>query len=213
MIHEHRPRSFLDGLGQAGLSKKTSFGADSFESVMAPSVVDLAEEFLVCARRKQGVLLSLLVELQSYCRMRRERERYLRFRASIIALQRKFRDEPKVRGAKMQLLLNLQSAVLLQKNLRALVTRQLFKEKAQAVRKVQRWLRGVVKLHAFRRLRRFTVVLQAHARGRRLRFAIHLLSNLLAVAQARIRGFQTRRLFLFVMTERHFGPFSKIAAT
>lgn len=202
IVHERRPMSFLEGLEQTTVSKKSSWGTGSFESVMLPNVTDLAEDFILCARRKQGVLLSFVVELQAYCRMLRARRQYYLFRISIMSLQRRFRDEPKVRRAKMQLLLKLQKAVLLQKNLRALIVRQRFKEKLQAIRNVQRWIRGVTTLHMFRRLRSCVISIQARVRGRRIRFAMYLLSNLLAVVQARIRGFLTRRRFLFVMNAR-----------
>lgn len=182
-----------------------------------------AQQQVLAARRKQGILVGVIVKLQSFCRMFLARRRYEEHKKALIKLQRMSRrtspekDQEEFRdtiecAVIMQALVRLylsqkrykkirSSTIVMQRAVRGAAARQQYKEMKAAVL-LQRWIRGSMIRHYVSRLRQSTVKTQAMLRGRRTRFGCALLMTDISKAQALCRGHLTRKLVSSLVKKR-----------
>ena len=155
-----------------------------------------AQQQVLAARRKQGILIDIVITIQAYCRMYIARRRYLEQRKALITLQRRsrrtspekeqqeFRDTvgcavvlqslTRLYFAKKQYQSLRNSSIVAQSLIRGAIARQKFRE-LKASHLLQRWIRGSLVRCYIAKLRRSTILSQAIVRGRRSRFGCTLL--------------------------------------
>lgn len=164
-----------------------------------------AERLLLNARRVQGILLGIIVNLQSICRMYLAKRRYKRFLRSIRILQYKWRETPhdRARTSEMDELEQARrSAVTIQRVSRKYIYGSHYRKQISAIALLQRWSRGVICRRRNRRIERACLRIQMSYRSRRAYFGLCLLRQVLVKAQACIRGWVARKQIQSVKEHR-----------
>jgi hypothetical protein len=167
----------------SGSGKKSSSRQDqsiseiSIDSTLelAPHIISAAEELVLNARRKQAILVSIIIMLQTYCR---------RFLAKTEAGCRR------KSGRRVQLLLGKDEGP---------------KELSAAIIIEGWWRVTLMGYHVRKMMRTFrnaACCVQSVARGRKTRFAYSLVLESIRRVQARFRGFATRVKTSLVVKDR-----------
>jgi hypothetical protein len=171
-----------------------------------------AQDLLLASRRKQGILMVVVVKIQALWRKCVAKGEYIRYRKALSIVQRRLRGPHTSAGAaskhadtattNSRVRHFVRALVLIQRFVRAGLQRRQ-QNKRKVVLAVQSWWRG----HGIRvylsALRKSAVTAQAIARGRRVRFGYKLLMNGLARGQALIRGVQIRQKVFSIVQRRN----------
>ena len=182
-----------------------------------------AQQQLLAARRKQGILIDIVITIQAYCRMYITLRRYEEHKKALVSLQgRSRRTSPKKEqeafrdtvtcAVTMQALIRLflakhrfqsqrRSTIVVQRVMRGSLARKQYK-KLKAELLLQRWIRGSLIRCYVSRLRLGTIMTQSIVRGRRARFGCALLMIDISKAQALSRGCLTRKLVSALIKKR-----------
>lgn len=135
--------------------------------VLSPGDISSAEEFVLNARRKQAILLQIIVKLQSYCRMFLVKNGYGKTRRSNRVLLR-LREGMGLSEKQCC------AAIVIQSSFRAHIAKRRFFLIMKAVVCVQAHYRGRLVRLAFAILRMAALKLQSSWRGFRLRRGIQI---------------------------------------
>ena len=163
------------------------------ESARNLGALSRADTVVLNARRKQGILVDLVIRLQSTCRMFLAVKKYRKFRRAVFQFQRKFRHAPQlVRDASI-LEWRCRRAIRLQRSFRGYLVRKIVRQKMAAISRIQRWYRGERARRSFRHLRRACILAQALTRKRLASFRFLLLKEVVSKAQALFRGILVRK--------------------
>lgn len=165
----------------------------SVDSAVTVSTLSRADTIVMNARRKQGILLELVIEFQACCRRYLAQSKYKKFRRAVFQLQRKFLHVPLVKNDAEIIDWRERRAVLMQRHARSYLARVHARRRLAAIGLIQRWCRGETVRRPFRRLKHATILAQKLERGRRARFVFDLVRNLVSKVQARARGMQVRK--------------------
>jgi len=138
-------------------------------------IITTAEEVVVNARRKQSILLGIIINFQMYCRVYLAKAPYDGLKGAP-----KKTSKPRLQKSESYAI----------------------RKRAAAATRVQRWFCAQRDRQTFARTRRAAIQVQALVRARRTRFAFDLLMGSIARIQARFRGYYTREHLSFVLTER-----------
>lgn len=202
------------------LSTEESSGAKSEGTTKSRAT---AQQQVLAARRKQAVLIDIIITIQAYCRMHITLRRYKEHRQALINLQRRsrrtspekeqqaFRDTvecaimiqslARLNSARKQYESLRRSTITVQSLMRGVVARQNY-QKLKAALLLQRWIRGSLIRCYLSRLTRSTVLAQAIVRGRRCRFGCSLLMIEISKLQALCRGYLTRKTVSALIKKR-----------
>jgi hypothetical protein len=156
-----------------------------------------AREQILAARRKQMILVDILIILQSYCRMFVARRRYKAL-VSVQGMSRRTSSEKEHQTFRD----NIACSIIVQKFIRARGARQNYQSQRKAANLLQRWMRGSSIRCYLSRLRQSSISVQAIVRGRRSRFGRTLLMMDISRAQARVRGCLTRKVVSALIQKR-----------
>jgi hypothetical protein len=151
-----------------------------------------ADTIMINARRKQAILLDLVVKLQAAGRMFTARKRYKTLRRIVIRIQRIFHHAPLAAAEEGNLRWQLIYIVTVQRNVRKFLAQSKHQEIKRAVCTLQRQCRGHLARRKFVLLRESAILVQKHIKGRRTRFVFELVRDLVSKVQARVRGIQVR---------------------
>jgi hypothetical protein len=170
-----------------------------------------AQDLLLASRRKQGILMVVVVKIQALWRKFVAKGEYIRYRKALSIVQRRLRGPQTSAGAVSKAADTATSNSRVRKYVLAIVMIQRFvraglqrrkQNKLQVVLAVQSWWRGkCIRVFLFA-WRKAAVAAQAMARGRRVRLGYKLLMNDLARVQALIRGVQIRRKVFNIVQKR-----------
>ena len=164
------------------------------------STLSRAEALILNARRKQGILLVIIVTIQACWRRHVAQSKYIQLRRAIILLQRTFRLACRV---KLERLARRRRRIIMVQSLaRRLLARKEKRIKLGSVYVMQRWSRGRAVRIRFSALRHAATTAQALARRRRAQYTYFLTRNLIALVQARVRGMLVRRQVHAIMDQR-----------
>uniref|UniRef100_A0A7S4R4H9 UDENN domain-containing protein n=2 Tax=Ditylum brightwellii TaxID=49249 RepID=A0A7S4R4H9_9STRA len=174
--------SYNDSVGdfQSGATRDVALPSDTISSAMKE---------VLSARRKQSILLKLIIRAQACCRMYIIRTRYLRL---CVEFKKRYDKALLTEENVTQLVTFILSIVRIQRMFRAFKKRLEERQKIHATR-LQGWLRGEIARRYFQRLKMAALMAQAFARGRKVRFAFKLVKDLVAKVQAQVRGYLTRK--------------------
>jgi hypothetical protein len=197
-------------------------GADAARAKTGESLSS-AQQQVLAARRKQGILLDIVITIQACCRMYIARRHYLERRKALITLQRRSRrtspekEQQEFRNtiecavvlqsltrfyfAKKRYQRLRNSSIAAQSLIRGAIARQKFKQ-LKASHFLQRWIRGSLVRCYMAKLRRSTILSQAIVRGRRSRFGYTLLFIAVSKSQALFRGYRTRKFISSLVKKR-----------
>lgn len=134
-----------------------------------------AEELVLNARRKQAILLAIIIKLQAFCRVFLAKARYRKLRGG----DKKVRTTPS-QGEETHVLKYQRGAAI----------------------RIQSLFRAYTARCSVRRRQGAVVLLQGHVRGQRTRFAYRLLLDTIRKVQARARGYIVRRRIYFLFEAR-----------
>jgi hypothetical protein len=175
---------------KSGQSTTSVESTESERTVMTLSKADL---IVMNARRKQSILLDLVIALQATWRMCIARKHYSHFRRAVVHLQRKFRHIPTLAtGGRPSPNVRLSHVLAIQRDARRFLARKMLQKSKRAVATLQRKARGHVARRRFTRQRASALMIQKHIKGRRDRFAFNMLKIMVCKVQACIRGFRVR---------------------
>ena len=177
-------------------------------SAVTVSTLSRADTIVINARRKQGILLELMIEFQACCRRYSAQRKYKKFRGAVFQLQRKFLRVPLVKNDAESIDWRQRRAVLMQRHARAYLARVYARRRLTAIGLIQRWYRGETVRRSFRRLKHASIMAQNLVRGRLARFAFDLVRNLVSKVQARARGMQVRKR-VTALFQRQIGLYKK----
>lgn len=180
----------------------TTSTADSVDSAVTVSTLSRADTIVINARRKQGILLELVIQCQACCRRYLAQSKYKKFRRAVFQLQRKFLHVLFVEDDLESIDWRCRRAVLIQRHARAYLARVHARRRLAAIGLIQRWYRGETVRRPFRRLKHATILAQKLERGRRARFAFDLVRNLVSKVQARARGMKVRKIVAALFQRR-----------
>lgn len=180
------------------LRKSTSVeSVESTESERTVTTISKADTIMMNARRKQSILLDIVIMLQASFRMFFARSRYMRFRRTVVHLQRRFRRNfhptPSEGNTKYGSEIDLAHVLKIQRDVRRFLARKVLKKSKMAVSTLQRNVRGIIARRRFVRQRASAVTIQRHMKGRRVRYSYRLLRVLVCRLQARFRGVLVRK--------------------
>lgn len=146
-----------------------------------------AKNLILASNRKQSNLLQLVIKIQSLYRMRAA------CRAAHTLRQEKLVSTEIREAVKKTKSTFLVSAVICQRLYRGYKARKLAGTRSTAAKRIQQWGRGILIREAYLQLVAGAIIVQAIARGRRVRFVYKLTLDTLASIQAQARGWLTRR--------------------
>jgi myosin heavy subunit len=160
-----------------------------------------AREQILAARRKQMILVDIIITLQSYCRMFLARRRYEKRIKALVSVQRMSR---RTSSEKEQQTFHdtIACVIVVQKFIRSRQARQRYQYQRKAAKLLQRCIRGSLVRCYLSRLRQSSIRAQAIVRGRRSRFGCTLLLMDVARAQAQARGCLTRKVVSELVQKR-----------
>jgi hypothetical protein len=163
-----------------------------------------AETLLLNARRKQGILLGLIIGIQACWRRHIIRRKYIQFRGALIQLQQRFLKSPRtIRevAERKDFQMHLVAATIQRYFRRYFVQRELTR-KLLAATLIQRHRRGRVARVKYLTLRRAVIVAQKVTRMRRITHLFTLTKDLVSRVQSHVRGMQVRRRVEVIMGRR-----------
>jgi len=182
-----------------------------------------AQQQVLAARRKQGILVDVIIMMQAFCRMYIARRHFKEHKKALVKLQRRSRRTSPQKEQEafrdtigcaviMQALIRLylaqkryktlvRSTIVAQRLMRGAIARQKY-TRVKASMLLQRWIRGSLIRCYVSRLRKSTIMTQAMVRGRRSRFGCTLLMIDVSKAQALSRGYLTRKLVSSLVKKR-----------
>lgn len=178
--------------------------AESTDSEHAVKTLSKAQTIMIHARRKQSILLDLVIKLQAQWRSYVTRKQYNRLKTAIVRLQRRCRATRGIRALKSdqpEPRLPSTSIVTIQSACRRFCARRVAIRRRKAAVNIQRRLAGFTLKRRFVRKRASAVLLQKHIRGRRDRTLFGVTILLISRLQARMRGFILRRKVALVLQQ------------
>jgi len=203
---ERRKRLLRKGIN-ANLTDKVS---------VKKEMVPKAKRLVLAERRKQSILLTLVMKVQAWTRMHVQKRRYQQIRYAVTVLQYQYRLRPIIREVKDHMATLLTSIRLVQRVSRGIHGRKVANVRRHSVllvqawtrgslarlrllqfysaRRIQCWVRGVIVRDYVTKLCNATIIVQSCVRGRRIRFAYRQLEATIARLQSMVRGFMTRKL-------------------
>ena len=169
--------------------RRTDFVKD-----FSSSHLNSAEQMLLNARRTKGIILMVIVQLQSVGRMYLVRRKYLRFLKGLTFLQYKWKRHLPEGLMEMDELDRARSSIFkIQRVARLYIVRRDYRAKLSAILLQQRCMRGALVRKHITQLERACRRIQTIVRSRRARFGLQLLRNLVSKFQALSRGYLTRK--------------------
>lgn len=178
--------------------------SESTESERTVTTLSNADTIMMNARRKQSILLDLVIMLQAQWRLYIARKRYTRFRRTVLRLQRRFRkipedapwttDDPNPRA-------QLNYIMVIQRNVRGFLARKEVEKRKRAVTTIQRNIARYAAQLRFTRQRAGALMIQKHIKSRRDRFAYEFVRILICRLQARIRGYMVRKRIIIILNQ------------
>ena len=166
---------------------------EGYREISAATLV-AAQSMLVNARRIKGVLLTVICKFQAIRRMHMDRRKYLRFLRALRFLQYQWRRHvPEGLAEVDELDRARHSVVKIQRLVRAFLLSLDFRKNRAAVAFIQRWYRGAACRKRIKSLERACKRIQTLVRSRRAQFGLRLLRKMIGKAQARGRGYLTRK--------------------
>ena len=162
-----------------------------------------ADIIIMNARRKQSILLDLIVKVQASMRMAIRRRQYIRIRHAVVLLQRKSRAIPIFNQNEPGFLRkSLRRTIILQRNIRMHLAHLKAKKRSQAVLTVQKISRGHLARAHLAQAHGAAVVIQRLAKTRRTRFLFLQVRLLVSKVQGVARGRSVRRRISLIYSER-----------
>jgi hypothetical protein len=186
-------------------SKKSVGGPRTTDNIPSDRLVNTltrADTIIMNARRKQSILLDLVIKLQSRIRMFVPRRRYKRIRRVIVLLQRKSRETPIVNDEPGFLRRSIRRTILMQCTIRMYLAKVRAERQLRAVLTVQRISRGHLARLELETARKSAIVLQRLAKTRRSRFIFLQVRRLVSKVQSLVRGFIVRKRLAFIYKQR-----------
>lgn len=174
------------------------------ESERTVTTLSKADTIMMNARRKQSILLDLVIALQATWRMYITRKHYSDFRKALVHLQRCFRHNPTLEamGGRLSSNVRLVHILAIQRDARRFLARKMMEKSKRAVVTLQCTARGHVARRRFTRQKVSALIIQKHFNGRRDRFAYNMLRIMICKVQACIRGFHVRRTLQLIFESR-----------
>lgn len=197
-LHATRPsKKKVKGRGkESSLEKSSSSISAAYEKEKPDRTVTTlsrADTIMISARRKQSILLDIIIELQAAWRMYEARRRFITFRGAVVHLQGEVRRKLVSLSYQRELHLKRMNALCIQRTLRRFLAYRRMQQIKSAVLTLQRTFRGHAAAHRYARQRKNIITIQKHARRRRTRFTYLLLKILISKVQARVRAIQVRK--------------------
>ena len=163
------------------------------------STLSRADALILNARRKQGILLVLVVTIQACWRRHVALSQFKNIRRAISQLQRAFRSH---RDKTARSSRRLRRIVTIQTLARRFLAQAEKRTKLGSVQLIQRWNRGRMVRTRFKELRKAATTIQAITRQRRTHFIYDLVRKLVSMVQARVRGVLVRKQINDIMDKR-----------
>lgn len=177
---------------------------ESTESEHTVKSLSKAETIMINARRKQSILLDLVIMFQAQWRGYVARKQNYLLKTGIIRLQRRFREihdvgassshEPE-HGPQSTSIITIQSAF------RRVHARRLTLRRRKAAFSIQRAVAGFSVKRRVIRTRAAAVLIQKHIRRRRNRILFAVTRILISKLQARMRGYIVRRRVSLILQQ------------
>ncbi len=177
---------------------------ESTESERTVTTLSKADTIMMNARRKQSILLDLIIMLQSQLRLYITRKRYTSFRAAIVRMQRRFRqipDDAVWTDDKPNPRVQLMYIVAIQREMRRFLARKAVDRRRKALTTIQSRVACYAARRRFAQQRASALLIQKHVKGRRDRFWYKVMKLLVSRLQARIRGYQVRKRVQIVLEQ------------
>lgn len=170
--------------------------AESTESENTVKTLSKAETIMINARRKQSILLDLVIMLQAHWRSYVGRKRYNLLKKAVVSLQRRFRKTYGIRTSQNdepERILQSASIITIQSTFRRFHAQKVVLRRRKAAVSIQRAVAGFCMKRRFVRKRAGAVLIQKHIRERRDRILFGVTLLLISKLQARMRGYMVRR--------------------
>lgn len=164
-----------------------------------------ADTIMINTRRKQSILLDLVIKLQAMCRMFVKRTRFKKFRRSVVRLQNQHKRlslTPKVEVDTNYFKMKVRKATIVQSYVRRFLADLEAKRRNKALCIIQRKGRGYLSLQKFTRMKMGVILIQRLIQARRTLFIFGLLKTMVSRVQARSRGILVRKRFALVFERR-----------
>jgi len=182
---------------------RTSASGESTESERTVTTLSKADTIMMNTRRKQSILLDLVIKLQATFRMFLARLRYINYRRVVIHLQRHYRQLLSLtsaeENAKLAPKVSLAHVLAIQREVRRFIARKMIKRSKKAVATLQRQARRHIAMRRFARQKASALMIQKYLKGTRTRFAYQTTRTLVCKVQARIRGGLVRKKIQIIL--------------
>lgn len=190
---------------KSGVSSKAQGSGSHVGTDRVVSTLSRADTIIMNARRKQSILLDLVIKLQAVCRMYFPRLRFIKFRRSIVVLQMKQKKlilTPRVEENTNFFKLQVRRATTIQCCVRRFLALSEARRRHKAIQMIQKHLRGYLAFQRFKRVKNSVMFIQKIIKARKARFVFHLVLDLLSHVQARVRGILVRKQFELLYQQR-----------
>lgn len=184
-------------------SLEASLPGKTTEADYTVTMLTEADTIMMNARRKQSILLDLIIMLQATLRMIVVRCGYKNLRTSVVQLQRHFRHvaipAATIGKNKQRSDSNLKCVVAIQSDARRFLARRIVHRSKKAVLTLQRKTRGHLAMRGLARQKKSAATIQKLIRERRARYAYETIRDLACKIQALVRGIITRKKITAIM--------------
>jgi len=202
--------SALVALSQVPVAKRADMtNKSTLESQGGVKLLSTADTIMMDARRKQGILLDLIIRIQSFCRGFLTRNHFVENKYEILEArkskersERKSQQQLRNRLEEQRRVMSTRKAILIQSFLRMCIVRGMKRRMLVAIVTIQSAYRSSSYRKKWKLVKDSAIVIAKFFRARRTRILFQELRRLITTVQSRARGNLARSKMKFMIKQK-----------